>query len=110
MAIVRKTLAQARQSARVDHAKLNATTQTDIERQAREDGTDDFQLFPPSAADVRKKLGMTQPEIAALLRMPLSTWRNWEQGRTAVDAAGCALLVVLEKEPAAVQRALGKPA
>lgn len=109
MAVVKHTLAEARQMARVDRDKLRATTPADIERHAREDGTDDFSPFPPAAADVRKKLGMTQAEIAQLLGMPLATWRNWEQGRTAVDAAGCALLMVLDKEPAAVQRALAKP-
>lgn len=108
MAVVKHTLAEARQIARADRAKINATTQADIERHAREDGADVFRLFPPPATDVRKKLGMTQNEIAKLLGIPLATWRNWEQGRTAVDAAGCALLIVLDKEPAAVRRALQK--
>lgn len=41
------TLAEARKAARVDIAKLKASTQPDIERHALEDGTDDFSPFPP---------------------------------------------------------------
>lgn len=46
MTTVKTTLAEVRKVARVDTAKLKATTQADIERQAREDGTDDFSPFP----------------------------------------------------------------
>jgi len=42
--------------------------------------------------------------------MPVATWRNWEQGRTAIDAPGRALLTILQREPEAVIRALQRPA
>jgi putative transcriptional regulator len=107
--VIRKTTAEIGQGGRIDYARVDATTQADIERQAREDGTD-LREFPPSPASIRKGLGMTQREIAGLLGMPLATWRNWEQGRTEIDAPGRALLVVLAKEPGAVRRALEKAA
>lgn len=55
MAFTEMTLAEARKSARVDTAKLSATTQTDIERQALEDGADDFRPFPPIARTAKRK-------------------------------------------------------
>ena len=54
----------------------------------------------------REKLGMTQAEPAALLRVPLGTLRNWEQNRFSIDPAAQALLLILYREPEAVLRAL----
>lgn len=31
--------------------------------------------------NIRKEYGMTQKEISELLNIPLTTWRQWEQGR-----------------------------
>ncbi len=92
-----------------DRARLAATTDADIERQMAEDGEDpsaNHSDWHPSVQQVRQALNLTQAEIAALLNMPLSTWRNWEQGRTAIDAPGRALLFVLQREPEAVLRAM----
>jgi len=59
---------------------------------------------------VRQVLKLTQAQIAALLGIPVATWRNWEQGRTAIDAPGRALLMILQREPEAVLRAMKHPA
>lgn len=107
--VVRRTAAQAAQTAYVDPAQLAATTDSDIERQMAEDGEDssaDHDDWHPSAVQVRRQLKLTQAEIAKLLGMPLATWRNWEQGRTAIDAPGRALLFLLQREPEAVLRAM----
>ncbi len=104
-----KTNKQPSLAGHVDHARLAATTDADIERQMAEDGEDpsaDHSDWHPSVQQVRLTLNLTQTEIAALLNMPLSTWRNWEQGRTAIDAPGRALLFVLQREPEAVLRAM----
>lgn len=61
MATVKTTLAQARKAARVDIAKLKATTQADIEHQAHEDGTDDFSPFPPVAAEAKHFFTLQPP-------------------------------------------------
>ena len=49
------TLAEARKAARVDTAKMNDTTQADIERHALEDGTDDFRPFLPIKGKILKE-------------------------------------------------------
>lgn len=59
---------------------------------------------------VREKLRMTQAEMAALLRVPVGTLRNWEQNRFSIDPAVQALLLVLYREPEAALRALGRAA
>jgi putative transcriptional regulator len=93
----------------VDPGRLAATTDADIDRQMAEDGEEpgtDHDDWHPSALQVRRGLKLTQAEIAKLLGMPLATWRNWEQGRTAIDAPGRALLFLLQREPEAVLRAM----
>jgi len=107
--IVHRTAARAAKSAYVDSARLAATSDADIERQMEEDGEEpgtDHDDWHPSALQVRRGLKLTQAEIAKLLGMPLATWRNWEQGRTAIDAPGRALLFLLQREPEAVLRAM----
>lgn len=104
--IIRRTAAD---EAYADQDRLAATTDADIERQMLEDGEELGLIhhdWHPSAAQIRKRLNLTQAEMAKLLGMPLATWRNWEQGRTAIDAPGRALLILLEKEPEAVLRAM----
>jgi putative transcriptional regulator len=107
--IVHRTAAQAAKTAYVEPARLAATTDADIERQMAEDGEEpgtDHDDWHPSALQVRRGLKLTQAEITKLLGMPLATWRNWEQGRTAIDAPGRALLFLLHREPEAVLRAM----
>jgi putative transcriptional regulator len=95
----------------VDRAKMDATTEADIARQMVEDGQDpaaplrpdDWHLAP---ASIRKQLGMTQPQFAAAIRVPLATLRNWEQHRVEPDPAAKALLRILAREPEAALRAL----
>jgi putative transcriptional regulator len=115
MAITRMTLDQirARGTSR-DRARIDATTEEDIRRHMVEDGQDPDADVPadarriPSAAQIRKRLGMTQEEFAAAIQVPLATLRNWEQRRVTPDPAACALLTVLEREPEAALRALAR--
>ncbi|MDQ2080020.1 helix-turn-helix domain-containing protein [Xanthobacteraceae bacterium Astr-EGSB] len=60
-------------------------------------------------ATIRKRLGLSQTEFAARFGFKLDAVQNWEQGRRPEGAAR-AFLRVIEREPAAVQRALaGQP-
>ncbi|MGO4741109.1 helix-turn-helix domain-containing protein [Bosea sp. 2KB_26] len=112
MAMVRKTLEQIKADRpKVDRAKMIATTEREIRRDAREDGDDPdggvtglSLVLPPQA--VRSKLGMTQEQFAKALHIPLPTLRNWEQGRTLPDPAARALLTIVAREPEAALRAL----
>ena len=92
--------------------RYEETTEQDIRRQMRDDGYDPDAAHPADARLsvpvklVRERLGMTQAELAALLRVPLGTLRNWEQDRFRIDPAAQALLLVLYREPEAALRAL----
>lgn len=88
--MAKMTLADIRRSGgRVNRERLAATTDEDIIRQAKEDGTDEETVSGvyPTPATVRRALGMTQKAIADLMRIPLATWQNWEKGRVALDSA-----------------------
>jgi putative transcriptional regulator len=55
---------------------------------------------------VRKKANLTQAEMAPLMGMSLSGYRKWEQGQRRISGPAAALLYIIQKEPAAVKRAL----
>ena len=111
MAVVRRTMENiGRVKPRIDRAKIDATTEADIRRHMREDdqGQTDLAGFAPVIPPqlLRKQLRMTQDEFAKALRIPLSTLRNWEQGRVLPDPAARALLTIVEKNPKAALKAL----
>lgn len=55
---------------------------------------------------VRRKLGMSQTVFARRFGFSPSSIRNWEQGRRQPDAPARILLMVIDREPEAVRRAL----
>ena len=55
---------------------------------------------------IRKRLGLTQAAFAQRYGFELSSIRNWEQGRRQPEGPARVLLLVINKEPEAVQRAL----
>jgi putative transcriptional regulator len=59
---------------------------------------------------VRRKTGLTQAGFARRFGFPLGTLRNWEQGIRTPQGPARTLLVVIDAEPEAVRRALGKAA
>ncbi len=111
MAVVRRTMENiGRVKPRIDRAKIDATTEADIRRHMREDDQKQTDLagfapvIPPQL--LRKQLRMTQDEFAKALRIPLSTLRNWEQGRVLPDPAARSLLTIVAKNPKAALKAL----
>ena len=56
--------------------------------------------------NVRAGLHLTQTEFAKLLDIPVTTLRNWEQGRTQPHGPARALLLIAQKRPEAVLEAL----
>lgn len=95
----------------VDREKADAITEAEImtQRALDPDAPSEMQtnarsVEPPKALRVR--LGMTQPEMAAALGIPVGTWRNWEQGRVRLDPAAHALLRIISREPAVALAAL----
>jgi putative transcriptional regulator len=63
----------------------------------------------PEAIDVkaiRAKLDMTQEEFAGRFGFSINTLRHWEQGRRVPEGPTRAYLLVIERNPKAVQKAL----
>jgi putative transcriptional regulator len=93
---------------------IRSMTQSAIERAALAD-PDARPLAPadlkrmrrtPQIKVIRRALGLTQGEFAALYRIPLGTLRDWEQGRATPDQPTQAYLTVIARSPEGVQRAL----
>jgi putative transcriptional regulator len=78
------------------------------------DGTADerrYRVHVPEQVDVRKirtRLGLSQEVFAATYGFTLSAVRDWEQGRRRPERSARILLKIVEKEPEAVSRALGR--
>ena len=65
----------------------------------------------PDEVDIvaaRKRFEMSQAEFAATFGISLASLRNWEQGHRKPSCVARAYLAVIEKEPEAVRRALGR--
>jgi putative transcriptional regulator len=112
MAVVRRTLDRIRRvKHRIDRTKIDSSTEADIRRHMIEDGQNPAvelagfaPVIPPQV--LRKHLAMTQAEFARALRIPLSTLRNWEQGRVLPDPAARSLLTIVARNPKAAFKAL----
>jgi putative transcriptional regulator len=78
------------------------------------DGTADkrrYRVHVPEKVDVRKirtQLGLSQEAFATTYGFALSAVRDWEQGRRRPERSARILLKIVEKEPEAVTRALGR--
>jgi putative transcriptional regulator len=76
------------------------------------DGTGDpsqYVVHIPPEIDVRAirgRLGMTQQQFAVRFGFSVNTVRHWEQGRRVPEGPTRAYLVVIDREPEAVQKAL----
>jgi putative transcriptional regulator len=117
MAIVRNKVDLTR-PARLSEAtarRLRAMTADEIERNAREDPDNppsteeelDRAVFARSVRVARQRLGLSQAEFAVRFRINLARLKDWEQGRSNPDSVALAYLQVIERDPEAVERALG---
>lgn len=57
--------------------------------------------------EVRKKLRLTQAQFADRYGISVSTVRDWEQNRRIPRGPALVLLTIIDRDPGAVQRALG---
>ena len=55
--------------------------------------------YAPHVKGIRLQLGKSQGEFAQLIRVPVATVRNWEQGRRHPHGAAAALLALVEALP-----------
>ncbi len=91
---------------RVNLAKVDATTETQIRQNQR---IDTLQAKADGGAylrGIRERLGFTQSDFAQRINVPLDTLRNWEQGKRKPTGAASALLKILDKAPQAALAAL----
>lgn len=64
-------------------------------------------MEPVDIAAIRAKLGMPQEEFAQAFGLNLTALRDWEQRRRMPRGTVLTLLQIIDREPAAVLRALG---
>ena len=57
-------------------------------------------------ARIRRKIKMSQSQFAAYFGVSARTVQEWEQGRVVPSGAARAFLIVIDREPEAVRRAL----
>ena len=60
----------------------------------------------PDVKAIRKHLRMSQNAFARAYRIPLSTLKNWEQGRRQPDAPAAAYLQAIARRPREIREAL----
>ena len=87
---------------RTDWARVDATTEAEIERQA---AFDDAEAAKDAAAwvrRIRKRAGLSQAEFARRIGISVETVRGWEQGKLVPQGAARALLRVIDRVPEAV--------
>jgi putative transcriptional regulator len=60
----------------------------------------------PNVRAIRRSLHMSQSRFAAAYRIPLSTLKNWEQGRRHPDAPAAAYLLAIQRRPKEVMEAV----
>lgn len=68
-----------------------------------------YRVHVPEEIDVRairEKLGMTQEEFARQFGFSVNTLRHWEQGKRVPEGPTRAYLLVIDRAPKAVQKAL----
>ncbi len=84
---------------KMDLAVVDATNEEQIALQQREDDEEAMKDMARYARRVRRRLGLTQVELARRIDVPQETIRNWEQGKRCPTGAARALLKVLDKAP-----------
>jgi putative transcriptional regulator len=65
-----------------------------------------FAFSPMNIKKVRQSLNVSQTVFSQMIGVSVNTLQNWEQGRREPDGPARALLIIAEKNPEAVYRAL----
>jgi putative transcriptional regulator len=71
--------------------------------------TKGIKLYQPQGVDVsslRERLSLTQEQFAARFGFSVATLRHWERGDRSPSGASLVLLNVIDRNPAAVMKAL----
>lgn len=65
-----------------------------------------FHVTPVDIKALRKKLKFSQEEFADIIGIPVSTLRNWEQGRTNPEGPARVLMTAIKNDPRGVINAI----
>ena len=87
-------------------AEIEATAARDHENPPLTDARAGKLRPIPRVKTLFRALALTQEEFAARYNIPLSTLRDWEQGRSEPDRPAKAYLTVIARDPEGVERAL----
>ena len=108
----------ARGEDRTDWAKVDSVSDEELDEIVRNDPDDVYlseaeladaiPIYPVDLKQLRRRLGLTQESFAARFGFSLATVRNWERGRRRPEGPAQILLQVIDREPEAVERALGR--
>ncbi len=91
---------------RIDPTVVDATTEAQIALQEQEDEAEAFQDMARYTRRVRRRMGLSQTELARRIDVSPETIRNWEQGKRCPTGAVRALLRMLDKAPETALRIL----
>lgn len=103
---------------RTDWKRLAAMKETEVVARARKDRDarpvsrarlSEFQrvtLTPKEIRNIRRRSGLSQTAFTTRYGLNLRTLQDWEQGRAQPDGPARAYLLVIDREPRAVVRAL----
>jgi putative transcriptional regulator len=87
---------------RTDWARVDATTEADIERQIAFDNAEATRNAAAWVRRVRRRAGLSQAEFARRIGISVVTVRDWERGKLAPQGAARALLRVIDRVPEAL--------
>ena len=91
---------------RIDPARVDAITEAEIALQEREDEDEAVQDMARYTRRIRRRMGLSQTELARRIAVSPETIRNWEQGKRCPTGAARALLRMLDKAPETALRVL----
>ncbi len=91
---------------RINPAVVDATTEAEITLQEQEDEAEALQDMARYTRRIRRRLGLSQTELARRIDVSHETTRNWEQGKRGPTGAARALLRILDKAPETALRLL----
>jgi len=91
---------------RFDADRVDETTEADIAHHIAEDEAEAAQDAARYTREVRKRLGLTQQELAERINVSLDTIRNWEQGKRVPTGEAKALFKILDRSPETALAAL----
>ena len=78
-------------SGRNDLARVDATTEAEIASQQQEDEEKPMQDLAGDTRRIRRRLGLSQTELARCIDVPRETIRNWKQGKRCRTGAARAI-------------------